>query len=70
MVRLRAEEDRGKIMGYYIERKHILNNPSIDNMDLDQLYQRMKDITKRNRHFDNQKKIMEKPKEDKKDEKK
>ena len=54
---------RGKVAGYYIERKQILNNPSIDNMDLDQLYQRMKDIQKRNRHLTN-------VKEEKKDEKK
>ena len=69
MVRLRAEEDRGKIMGYYIERKAILNNPSIDNMSLDQLYQRMRDIKKRHRHIAGQKKAMEKPKEEKDEEK-
>ena len=51
---------RGKVAGYYIERKAILNNPSIDNMSLDQLYQRMRDIKKRNRHF------MEKTKEERK----
>ena len=54
---------RGKVAGYYIERKAILSNPSIDNMDLDQLFQRMSDIKKRNRHLTN-------VKEDKKDEKK
>ena len=54
---------RGKVAGYYIERKHILNNPTIDNMNLEQLYQRMRDIKKRNRHLTN-------VKEDKKDEKK
>ena len=54
---------RGKVAGYYVERKQILNNPSIDNMNLDQLYQRMKDIKKRNRHLIN-------VKEEKKDEKK
>ena len=56
---------RGKVAGYYIERKAILNNPTIENMDLDQLYQRMRDIEKRNRHLVSQKKVMEKPKEEK-----
>ena len=69
-IALQSEIARGKVAGYYIERKAILNNPSIDSMDLDQLYQRMRDIEKRNRHFASQKKVMEKPKEDKKDEKK
>ena len=68
-IALQSEIARGKVAGYYIERKAILNNPSIDNMSLDQLYQRMRDIKKRNRHFENQKKVMEKPKEEK-DEKK
>ena len=54
---------RGKVAGYYIERKAILNNPTIDNMNLEQLYQRMRDIKKRNRHLVN-------VKEEKKDEKK
>ena len=60
---------RGKVAGYYIERKAILNNPSIDNMSLDQLYQRMRDIKKRNRHFENQKKVMGYKKEEKDEEK-
>lgn len=54
---------RGKVAGYYVERKQILNNPSIDNMSLDQLFQRMRDIKKRNRHLTN-------VREEKKDEKK
>ena len=62
-IALQSEIARGKVAGYYIERKAILNNPSIDNMDLDQLFQRMRDIKKRNRHLTN-------VKEDKKDEKK
>ena len=69
-IALQSEIARGKVAGYYIERKAILSNPSIDNMDLDQLYQRMRDIEKRNRHLVSQKKVMEKPKEDKKDEEK
>ena len=62
-IALQSEIARGKVAGYYIERKAILSNPSIDNMDLDQLFQRMRDIKKRNRHLTN-------VKEDKKDEKK
>ena len=62
-IALQSEIARGKVAGYYIERKAILNNPSIDDMDIDQLFQRMRDIKKRNRHLTN-------VKEDKKDEKK
>ena len=62
-IALQSEIARGKVAGYYIERKAILSNPSIDNMDLDQLFQRMRDIKKRNRHLTN-------VKEDKKDEEK
>ena len=68
-IALQSEIARGKVAGYYIERQHILNNPTIDNMNLDQLYQRMRDIEKRNRHFASQKKVMEKPKEDKNEKK-
>ena len=62
-IALQSEIARGKVAGYYIERKAILSNPSIDNMDLDQLFQRMSDIKKRNRHLTN-------VKEEKKDEEK
>ena len=51
-IALQSEIARGKVAGYYIERKAILNNPTIENMDLDQLYQRMRDIEKRNRFMD------------------
>ena len=68
-IALQSEIARGKVAGYYIERKAILNNPSIDNMSLDQLYQRMRDIKKRNRHFENQKKVMGYKKEEKDEEK-
>ena len=68
-IALQSEIARGKVAGYYIERKAILNNPTIDNMDIDQLYQRMRDIEKRNRHLVSQKKVMEKPKEEKDEEK-
>ena len=69
-IALQSEIARGKVAGYYIERKAILNNPSIDSMSLDQLYQRMRDIKKRHRHIAGQKKAMEKPKEEEKDEEK
>lgn len=36
----------------------ILNNPTIDNMNLDQLYQRMRDIEKRNRFMDGKREAM------------
>ena len=62
-IALQSEIARGKVAGYYIERKAILNNPTIDNMNLEQLWQRMRDIKKRNRHLTN-------VKEEKKDEKK
>jgi phage terminase small subunit len=51
MVRLRAEEDRGKIMGYYIERKAILTSKSIDQMSLPELYEKMRSIKNKHRHF-------------------
>ena len=69
-IALQSEIARGKVAGYYIERKAILNNPTIDNMNLEQLWQRMRDIKKRHRHIAGQKKAMEKPKEEEKDEEK
>ena len=57
-IALQSEIARGKVAGYYVERKQILNNPSIDNMDLDQLYQRMRDIEKRNRFMDGKREAM------------
>ena len=57
-IALQSEIARGKVAGYYIERKAILNNPSIDNMNLDQLYQRMRDIEKRNRYMDGRREAM------------
>ena len=52
MVRLRAEELRGKIMGYYIEKKAILNaNKTIDDLSVAELYDKMRSIKKKNRHF-------------------
>ena len=69
-IALQSEIARGKVAGYYIERKAILNNPSIDNMSLDQLYQRMRDIKKRNRYMDGRREAMKKLKEDKNEEEK
>tara|TARA_R100001132_G_C3237776_1_gene69773 strand:+ start:308 stop:775 length:468 start_codon:yes stop_codon:yes gene_type:complete len=61
MVRLRAEEDRGRLMGYYIEKKAILNaNKTLDDLSLEELWDKARGIEKKYRHF----------KEDKKDEKK
>ena len=61
MVRLRAEEDRGRLMGYYIEKKAILNaNKTLDDLSLEELWDKARGIEKKYRHF----------KEDKKDEEK
>ena len=35
---------RGKVAGYYVERRHILSNKSIDEMGIEELYERMKNI--------------------------
>ena len=51
---------RGKVAGYYIERKAILSNKSIDEMGLDELYERMRSIKKKYRHFEEDKKNEEK----------
>ena len=67
-IALQSEIARGKVAGYYIERKAILSNPSIDDMSLPELYERMANIKKRHRHWDGQKKVMEKIKEDKNNE--
>ena len=67
-IALQSEIARGKVAGYYIERKAILSNPSIDDMSLPELYERMANIKKRHRHWDGQKKVMEEIKEDKNNE--
>ena len=57
MVRLRAEELRGKIMGYYIEKKAILNaNKTIDDLSLEELWEKAKGIEKKYKHFKEDKK--------------
>ena len=60
MVRLRAEELRGKIMGYYIEKKAILNvnKKPIDDMSLPELYEKMKSIKKKNERLSEARKRM------------
>ncbi len=35
---------RGKVAGYYVERRAILSNKSIDEMGIEELYERMKNI--------------------------
>ena len=62
-IALQSEIARGKVAGYYVERRAILSNKSIDEMGIEELYERMRSIKKRNKHFIN-------VKEDKKDEKK
>ena len=62
-IALQSEIARGKVAGYYVERRAILTNKSIDDMNLEELYEKMKEIEEKNKHFIN-------VKEDKKDEKK
>ena len=62
-IALQSEIARGKVAGYYVERRHILTNKSIDEMGIEELYERMRSIKKRNKRFIN-------VKEDKKDGKK
>ena len=50
-IALQSEIARGKVAGYYVERRHILTNKSIDEMSIEELYERMRSIKKKNRHF-------------------
>ena len=43
-IALQSEIARGKVAGYYVERRHILSNKSIDEMGIEELYERMKNI--------------------------
>ena len=52
-IALQSEIARGKVAGYYVERRHILTNKSIDEMGIEELYERMRSIKKRNKHFIN-----------------
>jgi len=52
LVRLRAEELRGKLMGYYVEKKQQLNvNKTLDDMSEEELENRMNQIHKQYSHF-------------------
>ena len=50
-VALRAEELRGKVAGYYIDKQIIKNTDSIDNLSVEELQQKMKQIIEDNQHF-------------------
>jgi len=50
-IALQSEIARDKVAGYYVERRHILTNKSIDEMGIEELYERMRSIKKKNRHF-------------------
>ena len=50
-VALRAEELRGKVAGYYIDKQIIKNTDSIDNLSAEELQQKMKQIIEDNQHF-------------------
>ena len=50
-VALRAEELRGKVAGYYIDKQIIKSVDSIDNLSVEELQQKMKQILEDNRHF-------------------
>ena len=52
-IALQSEIARGKVAGYYVERRAILTNKSIDDMNLDELYEKMKEIKEKNKHFIN-----------------
>ena len=50
-VALRAEELRGKVAGYYIDKQIIKSVDSIDNLSTEELQQKMKQILEDNQHF-------------------
>ena len=52
LVWLRAEELRGKLMGYYVDKKQTLNvNKSLDDLTEEELEKRMSDIHSQYSHF-------------------
>lgn len=52
LVRLRAEELRGKLMGYYVEKKQQLNvNKTLNDMSEEELEEKMNQIHKQYSHF-------------------
>ena len=50
-VSLRAEELRGRVAGYFIDKQIIKNTDSIDNLSAEELQQKMKQILEDNQHF-------------------
>ena len=50
-VALRAEELRGKVAGYYIDRQIIKNKNDIDDLTPEEIEKRMKQILEDNKHF-------------------
>ena len=56
-----TEIARGKVSGYYIDQK-IIRHGKIDDLNLDQLYERMKIIKEKNQKVLEAKKLLESPK--------
>ena len=52
-VALRAEELRGKVAGYYIDRQIIKSKDSLDNLSEEELEGKMKKMLEDNKHFIN-----------------
>ena len=63
LVWLRAEELRGKLMGYYIDKKQTLNvNKTLEDLSVEELEERKKDLIKRYGHFLNEEDLNEQTK--------
>ena len=50
-VSLRAEELRGKVAGYYIDRQIIKNKDDLDNMSLEELETKMSEFYDNHKHY-------------------
>ena len=50
-VALRAEELRGKVAGYYIDRQIIKNKDDLDNMSLEELETKMSEFIDTHKHY-------------------
>jgi len=50
-VALRAEELRGKVAGYYIDKQIIKNSDGLDDLSVEELELKMKQILSNNKHF-------------------
>ena len=50
-VALRAEELRGKVAGYYIDRQIIKNKDDLDNMSLEELETKMSEFVDTHKHY-------------------